>query len=43
MHAGNGINIPSIHLVGNEDTADVQHMVGRIAGLCGSDSGICVF
>jgi hypothetical protein len=34
---------PSLHLVGDGDTSDIQHMVGRTAGLAGSGSGICVF
>ena len=36
-------NTPSLHLVGDGDTSDIQHMVGQTAGLVGSSSGVCVF
>jgi hypothetical protein len=33
----------SLHLVGDADTADIQHMVGRTAALFGSTSGMSYF
>ena len=41
----NGIVSPvaSIHLVGDGDTSDVRHMVGRTAALFGSGSGVACF